>query len=201
MTPATTSREKPPKGQATRARILVRAATAFRDLGFHDATMRDIAAAAGMHVGNLYYHFPAGKSDLLYECQRTALKLLLDGARRIEAGSGTAPEKLRALVALHIHCLLVETGGSAAHLEFRALPPARRATIARGRRAYEAVFRRTLARGAKAGELRAVDAKLAALALLGALNGIVTWWRPEGDRSPEAIATSYADTLVGGLLP
>ncbi len=201
MTTAAASRTKPPKGEATRARILVRAAAAFRDLGFHDATMRDIAAAAGTQVGNLYYHFPAGKSDLLYECQRTALKLLLDGARRVEAGPGPAPEKLRALVALHVRCLLVETGGSAAHLEFRALPAHRRATVARGRRAYEGVVRRVVARGAKDGELRPVDAKLAALALLGALNGIVTWWRPEGDRSPEAIATSYAETLVGGLLP
>lgn len=201
MTTAAPSRAKPPKGEATRARILVRAAAAFRDLGFHDATMRDIAAAAGMQVGNLYYHFPAGKSDLLYECQRSALKLLLDGARRIDAGGGAAPDKLRAMIALHVRCLLVETGGSAAHLEFRALPPARRATVARGRRAYEGVLRRIVARGVKARELRAVDAKLAALSVLGALNGIVTWWRPEGDRSPEAIATSYADTLVGGLLP
>lgn len=201
MTPTATSREKPPKGEATRARILVRAAAAFRGLGFHDATMRDIAAAAGTQVGNLYYHFPAGKSDLLYECQRTALKLLLDGARRIAAGAGTAPAKLRALVAGHVRCLLVETGGSAAHLEFRALPPSRRATVARGRRAYETLVRRLVARGVEAGELRPVDAKLAALALLGALNGIVTWWRPEGDRSPEAIAASYADTLVGGMLP
>src|SRR5262245_25493261 len=159
--------------------------------------MRDIAKALGMQVGNLYHYFPRGKADLLFECQRAAVETLVAGAKEIDAAGGAAPEKLAAIVRLHVRCLLEETGGSAAHLEFRALPAGRRAAIAKGRDAYEAIVRRVLRRGVTAGELRPLDEKLAALALLGALNATVSWWRPDGDRTPDEIATSYAKTLVG----
>ncbi len=81
-------------------------------------------------------------------------------------------------------CLLEETGGSAAHLEFRALPGKRRAEIARGRDAYERLVRGVVEAGARSGELRPVDPKLATLSMLGALNSTVVWWRPDGPRRP-----------------
>ena len=52
MTPKVT-----PKSEATRARILEAALCVFRERGFNAATMREIAAAAGMAVGAAYYYF------------------------------------------------------------------------------------------------------------------------------------------------
>jgi AcrR family transcriptional regulator len=199
---AIASRARPPKKfDRVRGEILVRAAEAFRARGFHGTGMREIAAALGMTVGNLYHYFPRGKADLLFECQRVAVETLLDGARAIDAEPGAAPDKLAAIVRLHVRCLLEETGGSAAHLEFRALPAGRRAAIAKGRDAYEAIVRRVLRRGVASGELRPLDEKLTTLAILCALNATVSWWRPDGDRAPGEIAESFAKTLVGGLLP
>lgn len=45
------------KSEDTRARILEAALTLFREKGFEAATMRDIAAAAGMSLGSAYYYF------------------------------------------------------------------------------------------------------------------------------------------------
>jgi AcrR family transcriptional regulator len=191
---------KPSKSDAKRAEILRRAAAAFRDVGFHAAGMREIARAAGMTPGNLYYYFE-DKDDLLYACQTQTLERLLREGRRIAAGEGAPEERLRALVRAHVLCLLEETGGSAAHLEFRALPPNRRAEIARKRDAYERVVRSVVLEGVRSGAFRAVDAKLATLAVLGAANATVTWWRPEGPLAPAAIADAFSDTLVRGLLP
>jgi AcrR family transcriptional regulator len=190
----------PARSDARRAEILRRAAAAFRDEGFHAAGMREIARAAGMTPGNLYYYFE-NKDDLLYACQRRTLERLLRDARAIAAGEGGPEDRLRALVRAHVLCLLEETGGSAAHLEFRALPAPRRAEIARRRDAYERVVRGVIAQGVRCGAFRAVEPKLAALAVLGAVNATVTWWRPEGPLAPAAIADAFADTLVGGLLP
>lgn len=192
-------RRRPPRREARRAEILRRAAAVFRERGFHGAGMRDIARGLGMAPGNLYYYF-ASKDDLLYECQRLALDTLQKGVVRASAAPGGAADRLRAAIRDHVLCLLVETGGSAAHLEFRALPGPRRAEIARRRDAYERALRRLVADGVREGEFRPVDEKLATLAILGALNATVTWWRPEGPMAPEAIAEAFATTLVGGLL-
>lgn len=192
------SRTKPGRREERRAEILRRAAAAFRDRGFHGAGMREIAAAAGMVPGNLYYYFRS-KDDLLYFCQRQALSRLLSGARRIAKEDGPARIRLESLVEAHVVCLLETTGGSAANLEFRSLPAARRSEIAAKRDAYERVVRRVVKEGGKDGSLRAVDAKLATLALLGAMNGIVVWWRPEGARKPREIARAFSTTLVKGL--
>jgi AcrR family transcriptional regulator len=192
-------RPPPPRHVARRAEILRRAAAVFRERGFHGAGMREIARDLGMTPGNLYYYF-ASKDDLLYECQRQALDTLQVGVERAAAAPGGAAARLRAAIHDHVLCLLVETGGSAAHLEFRALPGPRRAGIARRRDAYERALRRLVADGVRAGEFRPVDEKLATLAILGALNATVTWWRPDGPLEPERIAEAFATTLVGGLL-
>ena len=185
--------------EARRAEILRRAADAFREKGFHGAAMRDIAKTLGMLPSNLYYYFE-GKDDLLYACQKTALALLLAGARCIVRSDASAAGKIRALAKAHVLCVLEETGGSAAHLEFRALPGKRRAEIARGRDAYERLVRGVVEAGVVSGEFRPVDAKLATLAMLGTLNSTVVWWRPEGPRRPATIADTFAELIVGGLL-
>src|SRR5687767_10191614 len=187
------------KAKEKRKEILRLAEGAFRELGFAGAGMREIAAAAGMRPGNLYYYF-RGKDELLYFCQKQALTRLLEEAKRILKEDGPAPERLRRLVASHVRLLLEETGGSAANLEFRSLPPARRAEIATHRDRYERIFRAEIARGSKDGSLRRVDAKLATLAILGAANGTVVWWRPDGPLRPAEIAAAFGDLLVGGLL-
>jgi AcrR family transcriptional regulator len=192
------SRSKPGRREERRTEIVRLAAAAFRDHGFHAAGMREIATAAGMVPGNLYYYF-RNKDDLLWFCQRQALTRLLAGARRIQRARGSGRERLAAILEAHVVCLLETTGGSAAHLEFRSLPPARRAEVAEQRDAYERLVRRVVKDGARDLSLRHVDPKLATLAVLGAANSTVTWWRPEGPRSAREVAKAFADTLVGGL--
>src|SRR5260370_4033731 len=45
------------KAEETRARILSEALTLFRERGFDQTTMRDIARAAGVAIGAAYYYF------------------------------------------------------------------------------------------------------------------------------------------------
>src|SRR5438477_6143835 len=140
------SRERPGRREERRSEILRRAAAAFRERGFHGAGMREIAAAAGMVPGNLYYYF-RDKDDLLYFCQRQALARLLGAAQRIAREPGPARERLEAIVEAHVVCLLETTGGSAANLEFRSLPAPRRAEIVAQRDAYERLVRRVVKEG------------------------------------------------------
>ena len=53
------------KGEETRARIYDAALALFRDRGFEAATMRDVAAAAGMSLGAAYHYFPSKDAIVL----------------------------------------------------------------------------------------------------------------------------------------
>ena len=50
---------------STRVDILKSAAKAFRKLGYHGATVEQIASALRMKKGNLYYYF-RNKEDILF---------------------------------------------------------------------------------------------------------------------------------------
>jgi AcrR family transcriptional regulator len=151
-----------------------------------------------LRPGALYYYF-ASKDDLLFALQDEALKRLVEGARRIARSPEPTPERLRALVAFHLEVTLGELGGSVAHLEFGALPPARLKEVVRRRDAYEAVVTRVVRGGVKDGSLCAVDPRTATWWILGALNWTAMWWRPEGKIGPAELAATFSRLMLDGL--
>ncbi|MDA1195103.1 MAG: TetR/AcrR family transcriptional regulator [Planctomycetota bacterium] len=188
-----------PRAQDRRAEILRQAAAVFREKGFHGAGMREIAAGLGMAPGALYYYFDS-KEDLLYACQDISLTRLIDSARTQIARPEPADVLLRALIADHLDLTLDELGGSAAHVEFHALPEDRLREIVAKRDTYEGLVRTIIRSGVAAGVFRAVDVKLTTLALLGALNWSVVWFNPEGRWKPADLVRGFADVFVDGLL-
>ena len=65
-------RETPIRTPPTRVEILKSAADAFRRLGYHGATVEQIAAALHMKKGNLYYYFQ-NKEEILFACHQYSL--------------------------------------------------------------------------------------------------------------------------------
>jgi AcrR family transcriptional regulator len=61
-----------PKAEETRERIVDAALTLFRDQGFDETTMRDIAAAAGVATGAAYYYFRSKEELVMAFYARTA---------------------------------------------------------------------------------------------------------------------------------
>jgi AcrR family transcriptional regulator len=182
-----------------RKRDILRAASeVFRQRGFHAAGMREIAAQAGMHAGNLYYYF-ANKQELLAFCQEDSLGQLLATAETIAAGSDPPAEQLRRLVVEHVRILNEAIPGSLAHLEVEALEEPWRQRIQERRDEYESILRGVIERGVRRGSFREIDPKVATLALLGAVNWTVKWFQPDGGRSASAIGEDFADLLVDGL--
>jgi len=188
----------PTRADATRRRILEAASRVFRRQGLAATGMRDIAAELGMHVGNLYYYFE-DRRDLLAYCQETTLERLLALAARVEESRAGAAEKLRLLIAGHVVEVNETVPGSLAHLEFEAIDEPRRSAILARREAYEDTWRRVIDEGVATGAFRAIDAGVAARALLGAVNWTVKWYRAGGDASATEIGDSFADLLIGGL--
>ncbi len=179
--------------------ILQAAARVFRRRGLQGAGMREIAAEAGMRAGNLYYYFE-NKQDLLAFCQRDSLSGLLELARRAEASGLPADQKLYLLILGHVQRVNEATPGSLAHLEVEALEPRWRDEILPRRDRYEGMVRALIKDGIASGVFRDVDATTATLAILGAVNWTVKWYRSGGRRSAQQIGQDFAEHLVRGLL-
>jgi hypothetical protein len=95
--------------------------------------------------------------------------------------------------------MLDELHGSAGHIEFHAMPKRRLRRIIERRDGYEKMVRGVVEEGVRSGRFAPCDPKLVTLAILGAVNWTARWYRAEGERPPEAIASAFADYLVRGL--
>ena len=105
---------------ATREAILRAAAAVFRLRGFTETGMREIAAAADLSPGNLYYYFKS-KADILYFCQDHSVDRMLATVKNLGRTQPSA-EQLRQVIAAHLLCTLDELDGAAALTEVEALP-------------------------------------------------------------------------------
>jgi AcrR family transcriptional regulator len=85
------------KSEATRRRILAAALKIFCDRGFDAATMREIAAAAGMSLGAAYYYFDS-KDALVMAFYEQAQQEMEPAIERILSESSTLEQRLRGMI-------------------------------------------------------------------------------------------------------
>lgn len=183
---------------ATRIEILKSAAAAFRRLGYHGATVEQIAAALHMKKGNLYYYFH-NKEEILFACHQYSLDRLLTILDEIQQSDLAPDEKLRRLIVSFVHTILDELHGTALFLDLEALSPAHLKTVIVRRDRFDHGMRQVLDEGIRTGLFGEVDAKLLSFAILGAVNWIPRWYDPGGSSSSQEIADRFADYLIAGL--
>jgi len=181
-----------------RVEILKSAAAAFRRLGYHGATVEQIGAALHMKKGNLYYYFK-NKEEILFACHQYSLDRLMEMLAEIENADATADQKLRRLIVAFVHTILDELHGTALFLDLEALSPAHLKAVIVRRDRFDHGMRRIVEQGIATGLFAASDAKLLSFAILGAVNWIPRWFKPEGPATSKTIADLFADFFVAGL--
>jgi AcrR family transcriptional regulator len=183
---------------ATRVDILKSAAKAFRKLGYHGATVEEIAAALHMKKGNLYYYFK-NKEAILFACHQYSLDQLMQILEGVQRDTATADQKLRQLIVAFVHTILDELHGTALLLDLEALTPAHLKAVIVRRDRFERGVRDVLQEGMTDGTFAPGDPKLLAFALFGAVNWIPRWFKPQGASTSQEIADHFADYLISGL--
>jgi AcrR family transcriptional regulator len=183
---------------STRVEILKSATAAFRRLGYHGATVEQIAAVLHMKKGNLYYYFK-NKEEILFACHQYSLDRLMQLLHEVQHSGLAADEKLRRLIHAFVHTILDELHGTALILELEALSPAHLNTVVTRRDRFDRGIRQVLEEGIADGSFSPDDVKLRTFALLGAVNWIPRWFNPAGPATSSEIADRFADYLLAGL--
>ncbi len=138
--------------------------------GYEGTSTRDIAAAAGVSVAALYYHFPS-KLDLLREFLDEAHDVVIERvAREIEVAGPTARHKLDAAVASviwsNIHDAWARQAALVSWREHGRLAVPDQRGIARKREQLVDLFERVVVEGAAAGEFGTAEPRDVARAVL-----------------------------------
>lgn len=173
--------------------ILAAALEAFRLRGFHGATMRQIAGAAGVATANVYNYF-AAKDDLLEEILRRASADQLAAVEdAVERAGPAVREQFAAAVSAYVRFeaeRLSECLVSAS--ELRYLGRVHRARIVACRDREQEIFERLVARGVAEGAFATPHPDEACLAVLTMCSAVPLWYRPDGPLSAGDLAGRYA---------
>lgn len=169
------TKAQPTKVQPTRARpgreSLMRTAIGLMgEHGYEGTSTRDIAAAAGVSVAALYYHFPS-KLDLLREFLAEAHDVVLARMRRQIEAAGTDPRRrldagVATLISSSLHNTWARRAAQVAWRELGRLAKADRESIAATRSEMVAVLEGIIADGVAAGVFTTKEPAEAARAIV-----------------------------------
>jgi AcrR family transcriptional regulator len=190
-------------GSDTAGLILDSAIGAFSRMGFHGASMREVASEAGVSLGNIYNYFPA-KSDILLEIlQRASATQMAAMLEAIEGAGEDVLDRFSAGIAAFVRFDLENPEVCfVANSELRYLDGDQRRQIVAQRDRQEEVFEQLIDEGVAAGVFRTPHPGEAARAILTMCAGVTVWYRPDGPLSAEEIArryTRFALALVEGV--
>ncbi len=183
---ATKTREKPAPAEidtATRERILLEAARLFRHHGYLGTTLREVADAAGIKAGSIYYHFDS-KERILGEVMDKGIHVVAAAVReRVDVlpKAAMARQRIAAAIEGHLWGLLHHGDFTSANIRiYGQIPTAAKNRHRLVRRAYADYWDRLLDDAMQRGELRA-DSSTAVVRLfvIGALNWTVEWYNPQ----------------------
>jgi len=183
--------------------IMKAAARLFRDKGYAASTLRDIAAAAGMKAGSLYYHFDS-KEEILDAILDAGVRQVHDSVQAV-IREGKEADRLAVVSAAartHLTVLLARSEFTSVNMRIFGLLPAEiRARHLPLRRAYTRLWEKLLRDAQRAGRLRAdIEIKPLRRFLLAALNSTVEWFDPERE-DVDAVAERCTGLILRGIAP
>jgi len=190
--------------EARREDILAGAASAFREKGFHGATLNDIALKSGCDRATVYYYF-SSKLEIFREMVLDHIVENISHAEALVKRSDLSPgEKLReAIIQLmtsyeaHYPDLFIYIQQDMSQVDTEESEWSE--AIKDLSRRYDRAITKVIQDGIDAGEFStSLSARTVAYAVIGMLNWAHRWYRPDvGPSRP--IGVGFADLVLRGL--
>ena len=186
----------------SRQEILRTAARLFQQRGYDATSMNDVAAALKLSKGGLYHHFQS-KDEILFEIMNHAMEITQERVISPVRGIIDPVERLRALIRLHIEVVLSPRDREITVMlhENHPLPPTLRKRINTRKKEYIHFVENLMAEVQKVKQGKGgVSPRAAAFALLGMINWIYQWYKPEGNLQTHNLVPQFTELVFGGIL-
>jgi AcrR family transcriptional regulator len=175
----------------TRDEILEAAAQIFRQKGFHAASMNEIARAVNLKKASLYHHV-SSKQEILLALLNQGLDILIARMQEVMELDIPPAEKLHRAMQCYLGALTEYRDLSTVLLmEHRSLQSDYHARHIQRRDRFEGLWHDLIREGVSQGVFQVADPSLAAKALLGVMNWMITWYRPDGALTADEIASEF----------
>lgn len=181
--------------------IIEAATDLFYEKGFEKASLRDIALKVGITQAAIYYHFE-NKEQILYTIIEIYAKEILSVLNASIEGKTEPLEKLKNAVSQHI--IYMETRGKGAKImiedkkflsgEFNRLVRAKEKCV-------YTFYKKRLAELQESGEIGKCDLTATTFSILGMINWIYHWYRPEKGLSLKQVSEDIVQMIFHGILP
>lgn len=183
-----------------REAIILTAARAFRERGYHNTSLDDIARQLRITKPTVY-HYVKTKEQLLFECFRTGLSQILEGLEEARALAGPARSRLHHVLRRYAEAITSDFGWCMVQAENQDLSAAMSRQIKVLKSQIDQGIRQLLESGARDGSICPGEVKITSFALAGALNWIAHWYRNDRELSPSEVAAYMIDLFDLGLRP
>jgi AcrR family transcriptional regulator len=176
------------------------AAQAFKEHGFHNTSLDDIAAALEVTKPTIYYYV-TNKEQLLFECFVAGLEPILSALRESRASDAPARERLSSVLRHYAQAVASDLGWCLVRAEHQDLSEPMSSRVRALKVEIDQGIRRLLKDGVKDGSIQPCDVKMTAFALAGALNWLPHWYREKQAMSAAQIADAFVTIFEEGLRP
>lgn len=176
------------------------AARQFSAKGYHGTSLDDIAAGLNVTKAALYYYV-TGKQEILFEIHTQALDFGYQALDLAVKQGGNGLERLSLFLNTYIDWLTSEFGACAVLIEVSSLGKAHRQTVQSRRDAFDLALRRVMTDGIADGSIVSCNVQVVEFMIMGAVNWIPRWYRPDGANTGEEIGQEFVTCMLQGLQP
>jgi AcrR family transcriptional regulator len=180
--------------------VIMTAARAFRERGYHNTSLDDIASELNVTKPTVY-HYVENKEQLLFECFRAGLKLIMDGIAEQRESTTNGRERLAAVITRYAEAITSDFGWCMVQAENQDLSPTMSRKVKALKSEIDQGLRTLIRAGVEDGSIRPCDEKMTAFALAGALNWIAHWYRSDDQLAAAEIAHRFIELFELGLQP
>ena len=185
----------------TRNRVFEVAAEVFHRKGYDNTSMSDVASAAGLTKAGLYHHV-LSKEHLLYTVLDYGLDLTEAYVMKPLEEVADPLERLRKMIDLHLRVVLEARNLEITGLlhECKTLSDVDSTKINQRKKKYVQMTTNLIADVLKKYNVKGVNPKIAAFALLGMLNWTYQWYKASGSIRLDEIVSSFQQMFLDGIL-